>query len=214
MSSGLTAHGLTLEQIFAPFTSGTQAAATGINGGGSDLNAQFAPLSAGSAAATTGINAPSGDLNVYFAALGTTSAMPGVQGLIMSTAVQLPSGSGSATSTFTCGSSGWIFTGAAVGGVQTLSNLPFAASGLYTAVPAGATQVQVTATLASGVAGSLTNTLASVTPISTGGAVQIVSSGSGGSGFVSNYQLVIKFYNASSVLISTTTCNLVASCGP
>lgn len=215
MSSGLSKNGTTFETIFAAY-SGLfgQAAATGVSGGGlGDLNAQFDPLSAGTAAAATGVTFPLGDANVYFAALGSTSLMPGIKGLTMATACRVSGGSGTATSTLTIGSGGWIFVGSAVGGVQTLTNLPQPASGVAHANPTGAAFVQVVATLASGVAGSFTNTLASLTAIGTGGSVQIASTGAATPGAVSNYQLVIKFFNASSVQISTTTCNLVASHG-
>lgn len=213
MSSGLTCPAGTLEQVFAAYSGGAKAAATGITSPAGDLNNSFDPLSAGSAAAATGIGAPAGDLNVYFAKLGSTSLMPGVSGLTLSTAVRIGSGSGTATSVFTVTGSGWIFTGSAVGGVQTLVNLPFPASGVANALPAGAAFVQVVATLAAGVAGVVTNTLSSVTAVGTGGAFQIQSSGPATPGNESNYQLVIKWFNASSVQISTTTCNLVASHG-
>ncbi len=213
MSSGISAGGMTLEARFAAYSGGAKAANTGITGGGSELSNQFDPISLGSAAAPCGLSAPLGDLNVYYAGLGTTSLMPGIKGLTMTTACRVSGGSGTATSTFNCSSGGWIFTGSATGGVQTLTNLPQPASGIANAVPAGATQVQVVATLASGVAGVVTNTLASVTPLSTGGAFQIQSTGAATPGNLSNYQLVIKFFNASSQQISTTTCNLVASHG-
>lgn len=74
MSSGISANGVTLENIFDPYVAGTtQAAATGINGGGSDLNTQFAKLSYGTSAAATGIETGGADLNTIFAAKGTAS---------------------------------------------------------------------------------------------------------------------------------------------
>jgi hypothetical protein len=219
MSSGLFSNGNALENIFAAWASGMpHAPATGLGNATLDINQLFAPLSQGSAAPATGIFSNGADLNTIFCALGTNSLMPGIQGLSMSTAVQLPSGSGSATSNLNILTSGWQFTGNAIGGTQTLGNLPNPSSGIANPLPPGATQVQITATLTSATAGTISNTASSITAIPSSGGVgfQVASIGAGGSGsgFVSNYQLVIKFYNASTQLISTTTCNLIASRGP
>jgi hypothetical protein len=217
MAVGYQVGGVDFDSIFAPNLSGTFSGPSNLQAGGADLNGRYEKLSFGTAAAATGYQTAAGgaDVNTLWAAIGTpvyNSPLP-VQGLTMTTACRVSGGSGTATSVFNASSGGWIFNGSAVGGVQTLTNLPQPASGIPNAVPSGAAFVQVVATLASGVAGVVTNTLSSMTALSTGGAFQIQSTGAATPGNVSNYALVVNFFNASGTNISTTTCNLVASHG-
>lgn len=215
MAIGYEVNNVDFDLIFAPNLSGTFSAASNIEAGSVDLNTRYEKLSFGTAAAATGYETAAGgaDVNTLWAAIGTpvyNMPLP-IQGLTMGQTVQLPSGSGSAQITFLALTSGWTVTSSATGGVGVPTNTP--QSG---AIPSGATQIQITATVHPGdAAGIPTNTCATPTAIPGSGGVgyQLLTSGTGSPGQSAGQDLVIKFFNASSALISMTTCTFFASRG-
>ena len=86
-----TVGGVDLSNIFQPYTSGTQASATGYKIlGGADFNTIFAPYTSGTPASATGYKVGGNDLNSIFAKynLSTWSALgSGVNNFVSSVAI-------------------------------------------------------------------------------------------------------------------------------
>jgi hypothetical protein len=171
MTVGIDKNGTDLDSIFALWHAGwPQAPATTIEALGANLNARYAPLSTGTAAAATGIYSASADLNTIFAGAGTTGVTVGTQpsnvsgtaaagypnGTITSNSASCAGAKGGGTYTYT-----WHTTGC------TATSPSSASSTFYATVNAGSTDnASAYCTISDGVTSVNTGTI-SVTLINT-----------------------------------------------
>lgn len=199
-----------LDNVFDPYVQGTNPGTIDLlNDAGVDLSQSvYAPLVYGSAAAATGLlsAATGGDLNTLFAAKGTAVYSLPINGQTFLAAAASATGACSANIDFSASTSGWSVTGSSSSGghVDTASG----------SLPSGAVSVQYSYTLTTSVGnGSVTNGASSVTTL-TGSNVSIaVVANSPSPSSADNERhatVVIKFYNSSSAVISTTTIYLNA----
>lgn len=80
MTSGFKTGTTDLDDVFAPYLTGTKPAATGLKVGNQDFRDRYAPLSQGTQAAPTGFKVVDADLNTIFAAKGTPNYTLGFDG--------------------------------------------------------------------------------------------------------------------------------------
>lgn len=146
MASGYEVNGLDLDDIFAPYSTGTKPAATGYEVSGVDLSQRYDPISQGSAALSTGYKIAGGaDLNTLFAALNTTGVTVGTQPGNVSGSSSAGDPSGTVTSnTTTCAGSGggggpYSYTWHIASGSATLTNPNSATTGVKATVNANST---------------------------------------------------------------------------
>ena len=166
MTSKYDVNGVDLDSIFAPYTSGTQPAATGYTVDGVDLNTRYAPLSAGSAALPTKYVISSGaDLNTLFAAANTTTVTVGTQPGNVSGSAAAGDPSGTVTSnTTTCAGSGgtgsYSYKWTIASGSATLTAPNSATTGVTGTVDANSTSTgTMYCTISDGISSAQTNTV-------------------------------------------------------
>jgi hypothetical protein len=210
MTSSISSNGVPLSSIFAAYSTGTKARVTGIQDNGQELSNLYAPLYLGSAAVATGIESINSDLNTLYAAIGTVSYALPIQGQTYTQSINIITGSGASQIGFR------ILTGTTweVYGTNSQGAANSFASG---PIPSAAVTVKYTLglyTIDSGFTDALgvtTNDAPTPTAISSNPTVHY---GTGTATPTSgsrdrNYPLTIDFYDASSVDISHTTCNIV-----
>lgn len=166
MPSGYDVNGIDLDNIFAPYASGTKPPATGYDVGGVDLNQRYDPISQGSAAQATGYKIAGGaDLNTLFAAISTTTVTVTTQPANVSGSAAAGDPSGTVTSgTTTCAGSGgtgsYSYTWVMASGSATFTNPNSATSGVTRAVNANTTVTgTMYCTISDGVSSVNTNTV-------------------------------------------------------
>ncbi len=165
MASGYDVNGVDLDTIFAPYTSGTQAAATGYLVGGVDLNQRYAPLSAGSAALVTGFDSGGADLNTFFAAANTTTVTVGTQPSNVSGSIAAGDPTGTVTSgTTTCaganGTGSYSYTWHIASGSASFTNPNSATTAVTASVNADTTlSGTMYCTISDGISSVNTNTV-------------------------------------------------------
>lgn len=203
-----------LTDIFETYTSGIKAALTGyttkISGVDVDLRDQFAPLYLGTSAGPTNYKVSNVDLNQIFAAKGTVSYALPINGQTFTSAINITSGSGSATIGFRIvGGTTWQ-----VYKYSSASSTTVLASG---SVPSGSSTVKYTfGTYTVGVGqsdagGSVTNGAAILSPVvNSPDAHYTTATATSTSGSRDRrYPFAIDFYSASSALISHTDITLI-----
>ena len=166
MTSKYDVNGVDLDSIFAPYTTGTQPAATKYTVNGVDLNQRYAPLSQGSAAQVTGYDvAGVGDLNTLFAAANTTTVTVGTQPGNVSGSAAAGDPSGTVTSnTTTCAGSGgtgsYSYKWTIASGTATLTAPNSATTGVTATVNANSTITgTMYCTISDGISSAQTNTV-------------------------------------------------------
>ena len=210
MLTNYKVNGVDLDQIFDPYVSGTKPAATGYKVNGVDLRDIFAPRYLGTTAAITHYTVNGVDLNQIFAAKGSVVYSLPINGQTFISAVNITSGSASASIGFriVSGNTWQVYK------YNSLTSTSVLASG---AIPGSSTTVQFTfGTYTVGVGfadagGSTSNGAASAVAVSGNpDARYTTNTNTATSGSRDReYPFAIVFRDASGTVISSTNITLI-----
>ncbi len=207
MSSGYITGTQDLDVVFAPYVTGTLAAASNYFIGSQDLSSRYAPLIYGTQAAATGfltvINGSVVDLNTLYAAYGTTQYILPINGVKYSAVTQIPAGS-TGTSTVSFG-----FVNDTEYFIKTTSTSSSGYSYTFS-VPSGMTQVKLTLSYlaGSGIGVTTGNNATTLTNISTSisAFLQLGPLGPTSGTHEILYSLQVQFANSAGDIVWTGTC--------